>query len=690
MAKEKFNRTKPHCNLGILGHVDHGKSVLLAAITSTLAAKGISAKKFDEIDKAPDERARGITINTSHIGDRGITINTSHVEFETANRHYAIVDCVSHASYVKNMITGAAQMDGAILVVAAPDGPMPQTREHILLAHQVGLKDIVVFLNKCDMVDDPELLDLVEMEIRDLLCKYDFDGDNAPIIRGSALKALEGDSYHQDKIMELLDACDRYIPLPRNISDEPFLMSIEDTFTITGRGTVVTGRIERGKIHMGDTVERVGLGPTVTYTVTGVEMFRKLLDEAQAGDNVGILLRGAEKKDLVRGMVLAAPGSIKAHTDFKAEIYMLTKDEGGRHTPITNGYRPQFYIRTTDVTGMVQLPEGVEMVYPGDTVTIYVKLIAAVALEVGLRFAIREGGRTVACGVITELDPVINPKPAPKMVDKTKPHYTISIKDGQLEKTSLTNAISITLIARGYPVEDKEPEYQIEFNSKKYYYTLINKRKTDNDPDYVVNMITGDVATDISILTVDVTLTSLNQIRERILLTSASESKLVVFMDRCEYASSPETLDLMEEEIREALFRYGYDEDKIAIIRGSSIKARQGDKASQDKIMALLDACDECASSIQSVEDKPFRMTVDDAFPITGKGLVVTGTINQGVIKQGDLVKCLGKEESFYIMDISTLSSSHCQEARAGDNVAFVVRGANASDIPRGTILVSA
>jgi elongation factor Tu len=392
MAKEHFDRSKPHCNIGTIGHVDHGKTTLTAAICTTLAAKGLaSAKRFDEIDNAPEEKARGITINTSHV------------EYTTANRHYAHVDCPGHADYVKNMVTGAAQMDGAILVVAATDGPMPQTREHILLAHQVGVPKIVVFMNKVDMVDDAEILDLVEMEVRELLSKYDFDGDNTPIIRGSALKALEGDSAYQDKVMELMEACDTYIPLPQRDTEKPFLMPIEDVFTITGRGTVATGRIERGVVHLNDKVERVGLGETTEYVVTGVEMFRKLLDDAQAGDNVGLLLRGAEKKDISRGQVLAAPKSVTPHTEFKAEIYVLTKDEGGRHTPFMNGYRPQFYFRTTDVTGTIQLPEGVEMVTPGDTVTIHVNLIAPIAMEKQLRFAIREGGRTVGAGSVTEI-----------------------------------------------------------------------------------------------------------------------------------------------------------------------------------------------------------------------------------------------------------------------------------------------
>ena len=392
MAKEHFDRSKPHCNIGTIGHVDHGKTTLTAAICTTLAARGLaSAKRFDEIDNAPEEKARGITINTSHV------------EYTTANRHYAHVDCPGHADYVKNMVTGAAQMDGAILVVAATDGPMPQTREHILLAHQVGVPKIVVFMNKVDMVDDAEILDLVEMEVRELLSKYEFDGDNTPIIRGSALKALEGDPAYQDKIMELMDACDTYIPLPQRDTDKPFLMPIEDVFTITGRGTVATGRIERGIVRLNDKVERIGLGETTEYVITGVEMFRKLLDDAQAGDNVGLLLRGAEKKDIVRGMVLAAPKSVTPHTEFKAEIYVLTKDEGGRHTPFMNGYRPQFYFRTTDVTGTIQLPEGVEMVTPGDTVTIHVNLIAPIAMEKQLRFAIREGGRTVGAGSVTEI-----------------------------------------------------------------------------------------------------------------------------------------------------------------------------------------------------------------------------------------------------------------------------------------------
>jgi len=394
MAKEKFERTKPHVNIGTIGHVDHGKTTLTAAITTVLANAGFGEKRaFDEIDNAPEEK------------ERGITISTSHVEYETANRHYAHVDCPGHADYVKNMVTGAAQMDGAILVCAATDGPMPQTREHILLARQVGVPALVVFLNKKDMVDDEELLELVEMEVRELLSSYDFPGDDIPVIAGSALKGLEGDESElgSQAILELMAACDEHIPEPARDVDMQFLMPVEDVFTITGRGTVATGRIERGRIHSGDKVERVGFGDTVEFVVTGVEMFRKILDDAQAGDNVGLLLRGADKSDISRGQVLAAPGSIKSHTKFKAEIYCLNKDEGGRHTPFFNGYRPQFYLRTTDVTGAVSLPEGTEMVMPGDNVSITAELITGVAMDKDLRFAIREGGRTVGAGVVTEI-----------------------------------------------------------------------------------------------------------------------------------------------------------------------------------------------------------------------------------------------------------------------------------------------
>ena len=392
MAKEKFERTKPHVNIGTIGHVDHGKTTLTAAICTTLSKKGLcSAKKFDEIDNAPEEKARGITINTSHV------------EYATANRHYAHVDCPGHADYVKNMVTGAAQMDGAILVVAATDGPMPQTREHILLARQVGVPSIVVFMNKVDMVDDPELLDLVEMEIRDLLNKYQFPGDTTPIVRGSGLRALNGEADGEAQIMELMAACDSFIPQPVRAIDKPFLMPVEDVFTITGRGTVATGRIERGKVSINDKVNRVGFGDTKEFVVTGVEMFRKLLDDAQAGDNVGLLLRGADKKDLQRGQVLAAPGSITPHTDFTAQIYVLTQEEGGRHTPFLNGYRPQFYFRTTDVTGSIKLGDGIEMIRPGENVSISVELIAPVAMDKDLRFAIREGGRTVASGRVTKI-----------------------------------------------------------------------------------------------------------------------------------------------------------------------------------------------------------------------------------------------------------------------------------------------
>ena len=392
MSKEKFERTKPHVNVGTIGHVDHGKTTLTAAITTVLAKHyGGAARAFDQIDNAPEEKARGITINTSHV------------EYDTPTRHYAHVDCPGHADYVKNMITGAAQMDGAILVVAATDGPMPQTREHILLGRQVGVPYIIVFMNKCDMVDDAELLELVEMEIRDLLSSYDFPGDDCPIVQGSALKALEGDAGYEEKIFELAAALDSYIPTPERAVDKPFLLPIEDVFSISGRGTVVTGRVERGIIHVGDEIEIVGLKETQKTTCTGVEMFRKLLDEGQAGDNVGVLLRGTKREDVERGQVLAKPGTITPHTKFKAEVYVLSKEEGGRHTPFFANYRPQFYFRTTDVTGAVTLEEGVEMVMPGENVTITVELIAPIAMEEGLRFAIREGGRTVGAGVVSSV-----------------------------------------------------------------------------------------------------------------------------------------------------------------------------------------------------------------------------------------------------------------------------------------------
>jgi elongation factor Tu len=394
MAKEKFERTKPHVNVGTIGHIDHGKTTLTAAITRVLSTKGMAKfTDFSEIDKAPEEK------------ERGITIATAHVEYETTARHYAHVDCPGHADYIKNMITGAAQMDGAILVVAATDGPMPQTREHILLARQVGVPAMVVFLNKCDMVDDPELIELVEMELRELLDKYDFPGDDIPIIQGSALNALEfpEDAEKSKCIWDLMEAVDSYIPQPERAIDKPFLMPVEDVFSISGRGTVATGRIERGVVHVGDEVEIVGIRPTAKTTCTGVEMFRKLLDEGQAGDNIGALLRGVKREDIVRGQVLAKPGSIKPHKKFKAEAYILTKEEGGRHTPFFNGYRPQFYFRTTDVTGVCTLEEGVEMVMPGDNIHITGELITPIAMEVGLRFAIREGGRTVGAGVVSEI-----------------------------------------------------------------------------------------------------------------------------------------------------------------------------------------------------------------------------------------------------------------------------------------------
>jgi elongation factor Tu len=395
MAKEKFERTKPHVNVGTIGHVDHGKTTLTAAITKALAEKGMASfVAFDEIDKAPEEK------------ERGITIATAHVEYETENRHYAHVDCPGHADYVKNMITGAAQMDGAILVVSAADGPMPQTREHVLLARQVNVPNIVVYLNKADMVDDEELLDLVELEVRELLSSYDFPGDDIPIVRGSALKALEAESADSDdvkSIFELMEAVDSYIPMPERDIDKDFLMPIEDIFSISGRGTVVTGRVERGIVKVGEEIEIVGIRPTTKTVVTGVEMFRKLLDQGQAGDNIGVLLRGTKKDEVERGQVLAKPGSITPHTKFKGEVYILTKEEGGRHTPFFDGYRPQFYFRTTDVTGASSLPEGTEMVMPGDNVNLEVELIAPIAMEKGVRFAIREGGRTVGAGTVTDI-----------------------------------------------------------------------------------------------------------------------------------------------------------------------------------------------------------------------------------------------------------------------------------------------
>ena len=394
MAKEKFERTKPHCNIGTIGHVDHGKTTLTAAITKVLAEQGgASFTAYDQIDKAPEERARGITISTSHV------------EYETANRHYAHVDCPGHADYVKNMITGAAQMDGAILVVSAADGPMPQTREHILLARQVGVPAIVVYMNKCDQVDDPELLELVEMEIRDLLSSYDFPGDEIPIVKGSALVALEdGDpELGKNSILKLMEEVDRYIPQPDRPKDKPFLMPIEDVFSISGRGTVVTGRVERGVLHVGDEIEIVGIKPTQQTTCTGIEMFRKLLDEGEAGDNIGVLLRGTKREEVERGQVLAAPGSITPHTQFKCECYILTKEEGGRHTPFFSNYRPQFYFRTTDVTGSIELPAGTEMVMPGDNITMTATLIHPIAMNEGLRFAIREGGHTVGAGVVSQI-----------------------------------------------------------------------------------------------------------------------------------------------------------------------------------------------------------------------------------------------------------------------------------------------
>ena len=393
MAKEKFERSKPHVNIGTIGHVDHGKTTLTAAITFHLGKKGLAeVKSFDSIDAAPEEK------------ERGITINTAHVEYQTENRHYAHVDCPGHADYVKNMVTGAAQMDGAIIVVAATDGPMPQTREHILLARQVGVPRLVVFLNKCDLVDDPELLDLVEMEVRDLLSTYEFDGDNTPIIRGSALGGLNEDPAWAPKLDELMEACDTWIPEPERLVDKPFLMPIEDVFSITGRGTVATGRIETGIIKVGDPVEIIGMGAEkLKSVVTGVEMFRKLLDEGEAGDNAGLLLRGIDKDEIRRGMVIVKPGSVKPHNHFKGEVYVLSKEEGGRHTPFRNKYRPQFYFRTTDVTGEITLPEGMEMVMPGDHVTIEVQLINEIAMDKGLRFAIREGGRTVGSGQVIEI-----------------------------------------------------------------------------------------------------------------------------------------------------------------------------------------------------------------------------------------------------------------------------------------------
>jgi elongation factor Tu len=393
MAKEKFDRSKPHVNIGTIGHIDHGKTTLTSAITQVLHKLDpkVLIRSFDSIDNAPEEK------------ERGITIAVAHVEYTTSKRHYAHVDCPGHADYIKNMITGAAQMDGAILVVSAADGPMPQTREHLLLARQVGVPYIVVFMNKCDMVDDPELLDLVELEMRELLSFYEFPGDEVPVMRGSALKALEGDPEAEKQVLALMEAVDNYVPIPKREVEQPFLMPVEDIFTISGRGTVATGRVERGKIRVGEEIEIVGMRPTVTRVVTGVEMFKKLLDEGMAGDNIGVLLRGTDKKEVERGQVIAAPGSITPHTHFKGQVYVLSKEEGGRHTPFFNGYRPQFYFRTTDVTGVAELPVGTEMVMPGDNINLTIKLITPIAMEKGLRFAIREGGRTVGAGTISEI-----------------------------------------------------------------------------------------------------------------------------------------------------------------------------------------------------------------------------------------------------------------------------------------------
>ena len=440
MAKEKFERSKPHLNVGTIGHIDHGKTTLTAAITKVLAEKvggSTAARSFESIDNAPEER------------QRGITINTSHVEYETENRHYAHVDCPGHADYIKNMITGAAQMDGAILVVSAADGPMPQTREHILLARQVEVPYIVVFLNKADMVDDPELLELVEMEVRELLSKYEFPGDDIPVVTGSALKALEGDEEQAGKILELMQAVDDYIPEPTRDTEKPFLMPIEDVFTITGRGTVVTGRIEQGQIKSGDEVEIVGIHPEVEKTVvTGLEMFNKTLDFAQAGDNAGALLRGTKREEVERGQVLAKPGSITPHTQFKAEVYVLSKDEGGRHTPFFNGYRPQFYFRTTDVTGSIKLPEGQEMVIPGDNTNMDIELIQPIAMDQGLRFAIREGGRTVGAGVVTEIDEVGKGAPVPQSKIRIRlkgyDHQQLDKSASQIVETAQRTGATIT------------------------------------------------------------------------------------------------------------------------------------------------------------------------------------------------------------------------------------------------------
>lgn len=750
MAKEKFERNKPTCTIGTIGHVDHGKTILTAAICTTLAAKGLAeAKSLEDLDNDPEEKSRGLTIYNSYV------------EYSTVNRHYTHIDCPGHADYTRNVISATSQMDGAILVVAATDGPMLQTREHILIARQMGVPQIIVFLSKSDLVDDCELLDLVELEVRELLSKYGFDGDDTPVIRGSALRALKGDAASQEIILDLLNVCDEYIKLPNNIN-KPFLMPVEDMFSITGRGAVATGRIERGIVHLNDKVERVGTGANVSYVVSGITLMGNSVDEAQAGDNVGLLLRGAEKKDFVRGMLLAAPGSMKLCSEFNAEIYVLSKEEGGRRTPFMNGYRPQFFFRSAAVAGTIQLPEGVDFVAPGQTVVVGVKLDTPIALDdecqrvanllrkpvseldlsvrccnclraanlytigdivrnkendmlnyrnfgkkslaelklqlsslglsfgmdiedyTSLRFLICEGNHAVGFGVVTEIGAAAITNLVKKELDKNKPHYTIgSIGAYGQDKKNLTEAICTTLDARGFAVVRNDDGNTVEYNTAQSYYTHIDGTKSSNSGS---NIVTGAVLTDISILVVAANEGVVGRTREAVLLAHQHSSpKVVVFIDKCETVETPETIESVASDVRELLSEFGFDGDKVSIIHGSSLKAVDGFSAYQDSIMELMEACDYCL-----LNSAPFFMPIADSKTVVGRGTVAMGCIESGIIHVNDKVACVGFEkDAEYIVTGIEIAGKLFDEAKAGDNVSVLLRGAEKENVVRGMVLAT-
>ncbi|KAL9981507.1 hypothetical protein ACROYT_G010214 [Oculina patagonica] len=707
--KATFSRSKPHVNIGTVGHVDHGKTTLTAAITKVLAEGGdANFKSYTDIDNAPEEKARGITINTAHV------------EYQTANRHYGHVDCPGHADYIKNMITGAAQMDGAILVVAATDGQMPQTREHLLLANQVGVKHLVVYLNKADIVEDEEVLELVELEMREVLSEYGYDGDNTPIITGSALCALEDKNPEmgKDSILKLLEAVDEYIPTPARDLDKPFLLPIEDVFSIAGRGTVVTGRVERGTIKSGDEVEVVGHGSKAKTIVTGIEMFHKLLDRGEAGDNLGALVRGLKREDVKRGMVLCAPGTVKSHTKFEAQVYILKREEGGRHKPFVSNYQPQMYIRTGDVAATITLPEGKDFIMPGEDATFTIKLMFDIAIEQGLRFTLREGSRTVGTGVnllflqTGRKSAVLQLRnyaaPAKKATfSRSKPHVNIGTV-GHVDhgKTTLTAAITKVLAEVGdanfksYTDVDNAPEeikaHGITINTAHVEYQTANRHYGHVDctghEDYIKNMITGAAKMDGAILVVAATDGLMPQTREHILLANqvGMFQHLVVYLNKADIVEDEEVLELLELEMREVLSEYGYDGDNTPIITGSALCALEdkNPEMGKDSIIKLLEAVDKYIPTPARDLDKPFLLPIEDVFSITGRGTVVTGRVERGIINVGEEVEVVGLGSKAKTMVTGVeMFRKLLDRGEAGDNVGALVRGLKREDVKRGMVL---